>query len=105
MKSEKPLLEGFERWEEYTQQKEYFKVREYIQKEENVFMVYANNIESSVKAKVVKGELGKKARDLIMADSIDDKLYFEHISEYVKPLIKKITHQTLCTKDVAFCQK
>jgi hypothetical protein len=51
-------------------------VRDYIEKEENVFMVYANNLESSVKAKVVKGELGKKARELIMTDSIDDKLYF-----------------------------
>lgn len=40
-----------------------------------------------------------------MAGVIDDPLYFRHISNYIKPLVKKITHQTLCTKDFTFCQK
>jgi hypothetical protein len=66
-------------------------------------MVYAGNLESTVKAKVVKGELGKEARDLVMAGTVDDKIYFQHTSNYVKPLVKKITNQTLCTKDFAFC--
>ena len=68
-------------------------------------MVYAGNLESAVKAKVLKGELGKEARDLVMAGTVDDKMYFTHISNYVKPLIKKITNQTLCTKDFTFSEK
>lgn len=53
--SQKPLLEQLERWQEYTQQKEYLEVKDYIEKEENVFMVYGANLESAVKAKVLKG--------------------------------------------------
>ena len=37
-------------------------VREYIEKEENVFMVYADNLESSVKFKILEGGLGKETR-------------------------------------------
>lgn len=32
-------------------------------------------------------------------------MYFTYIGDYVKPLAKKVTHQTLCTKDFSFCQK
>ena len=66
MSSSQPLLKELDRWQEYMEQKEFPEVREYIEKEENVFMVYADNLESSVKSKILKSELGKEARELVM---------------------------------------
>lgn len=87
----KKVFPGMDNWEQFTKQKDYHDIRQYIEKEYDVFSVFYDSIYSKLKEKVKQFE--PDIQEAILAPQgtpTDEKVLGRVLREYVKDAMSSL---------------
>ena len=89
--SKEAPLEGIEHWQQYVKSDDYAEIKEYVEKEWEVFKVFNNSLEPVIKGKALDGEYDSDVRELLASDSIAPPIYRKYLGQFIVELGRKAT--------------
>ena len=88
-------LEGIEHWQQYVKSDDYAEIKEYVEREWEVFKVFNSSLEPVIKGKAIEGAFDADVKELLASEGITAPVFRKYLGQFLMEVGRKVTYSAL----------